>query len=100
MRLLVSTGGQQFIFQNSSVGHFQVLVQSYDDGVSSAVFVSSEIEDSGLFALSAIGLGDRRLVLDGKHMGFGVELSASVRNSQYVIAPVMADISPAMQRGD
>jgi hypothetical protein len=81
-------------------GEIKVMGQSYLDGLSVNVMVSSGAPEGTYLSCSTIGLSDRELVLDEEPMGFGVELCGALYADETPFVEMLADIAHEVQAGE
>ena len=81
-------------------GEIKVMGQSYLDGLSVNVLVSSGAPEGTYLSCSTIGLSDRELVLDEEPMGFGVELCGALHADETPFVEMLADIAHEVQAGE
>lgn len=81
-------------------GEIKVMGQSYLDGLSVNVMVSSGAPEGTYLSCSTIGLSDRELVLDEEPMGFGVELCGALYAGETPFVEMLADIAHEVQAGE
>ncbi len=81
-------------------GEIKVMGQSYLDGLSVNVLVSSGAPEGTYLSCSTIGLSDRALVLDEEPMGFGVELCGALHADETPFVEMLADIAHEVQAGE
>ena len=81
-------------------GEIKVMGQSYLDGLSVNVMVSSGAPEGSYLSCSTIGLSDRELVLDEEPMGFGVELCGALYADETPFVEMLADIAHEVQAGE
>ena len=81
-------------------GEIKVMGQSYLDGMSVNVLVSSGAADGAHPSCSTIGLSDRELVLDDEPMGFGIELCGALHADETPFVEMLADIAHEVQAGE
>ncbi len=81
-------------------GEIKVMGQSYLDGLSVNVLVSSGAPEGTYLSCSTIGLSDRELVLDDEPMGFGVELCGALYADETPFVEMLADIAHEVQAGE
>lgn len=81
-------------------GEIKVMGQSYLDGLSVNVLVSSGAPEGAYLSCSTIGLSDRKLVLDDEPMGFGVELCGALHADETPFVEMLADIAHEVQAGE
>lgn len=81
-------------------GEIKVMGQSYLDGLSVNVMVSSGAPEGTYLSCSTIGLSDRELVLDEAPMGFGVELCGALYADETPFVEMLADIAHEVQAGE
>ena len=81
-------------------GEIKVMGQSYLDGLSVNVLVSSGAPEGTYLSCSTIGLSDRELVLDEEPMGFGVELCGALYADETPFVEMLADIAHEVQAGE
>jgi hypothetical protein len=81
-------------------GQIKVMGQSYLDGLSVNVLVSSGAPEGTYLSCSTIGLSDRELVLDDEPMGFGVELCGALYADETPFVEMLADIAHEVQAGE
>ena len=81
-------------------GEIKVMGQSYLDGLSVNVMVSSGAPEGTYLSCSTIGLSDRELVLDEEPMGFGVELCGALYADETPFVEMLADFAHEVQAGE
>lgn len=81
-------------------GEIKVMGQSYLDGLSVNVMVSSGAPEGTYLSCSTIGLSDRELVLAEEPMGFGVELCGALYADETPFVEMLADIAHEVQAGE
>lgn len=81
-------------------GEIKVMGQSYLDGLSVNVLVSSGAPEGTYLSCSTIGLSDRELILDEEPMGFGVELCGALHADETPFVEMLADIAHEVQAGE
>lgn len=81
-------------------GETRILSQSYHDGLSVNVLVSTDPEADNPLTCSTIGLSDQELVLDDEAMGFGVELCGALFADETPFVAMLADIAHEVRSGE